>query len=319
MSAKVFLTRQLPPQAMQLLKAQVELSYNREDRVLSKKEIIKGLRGKEGLLCLLTDTIDGEVMDAAPDLKIIANYAVGFNNIDLQAAKERGIWVSNTPGVLTEATAELTMSLLLATARRIVEADQFTRGGHWAGWAPLQYLGREVYGSTLGIIGLGRIGKAVVKRARAFGMKVIYWNRTRLEESEEAQLGLRYCSKEDVLRQSNFVSLHLAYTPETHHLIDSAALAMMPRGSFLINTARGKIVEESALVEALESKHLGGAGLDVYEEEPRIHSKLFQFSNVVLLPHLGSATVKTRTAMGLMAIENLMAGLQDKAPPNAVN
>ncbi len=318
MFAKVFLTRQLPSQVMELLKPQVDLSYNTEDRVLSKTEIIEGLRGKKGLLCLLTDTIDAEVMDAAPDLKIIANYAVGFNNIDLAAAKARGIWVSNTPGVLTEATAELTMSLLLTTARRIVEADQFTRSGLWGGWGPLQYLGKEVHGSTLGIIGLGRIGKAVVKRARAFGMAIIYWNRTRLEIAEEKELGIRYFSKEEVLRQSDFVSLHLAYTAETHHLIDSAALAMMPTGSFLINTARGKIVDEKALVKALQSGHLGGAGLDVYEEEPRIHPALFQFPNVVLLPHLGSATLKTRTAMGLLAVENLLAGLQGNVPPNAV-
>lgn len=319
MSFKVFLTRPLPSAAMQALQSQVDLEYNTADRVLRKEEIIAGIAGKEGLLCLLTDPIDAEIMDAAPDLKIIANYAVGYNNIDLAAAQARNILVSNTPGVLTESTAELTISLLLATARRLPEADRFTRKGQWKGWGPQLFLGKEVHGSTLGIIGMGRIGKAVARRASALGLSICYWNRTRLTEAEEQRLALRYVSQTELLRQSDFVTLHLAYTPETHHLIDATALATMRQGSFLINTARGSIVDEAALVEALQTGHLGGAGLDVFEEEPTIHPRLFSLPKVVLLPHIGSATVKTRTAMGLLAVDNLLAGLRGEKPPNLVS
>lgn len=318
MSFNVFLTRQLPAAAMQALQTQVNLSYNPNDRVLRKEEIIDGIAGKEGLLSLLTDQIDADIMDAAPHLKIIANYAVGYNNIDLAAAQARNILVTNTPDVLTESTAELAISLLLATARRIPEADRFTRKGQWKGWGPQLFLGKEVHGSTLGIIGMGRIGKAVARRASALGMSLCYWNRTRLQEAEEQRLALRYVSQAELLRQSDFVSLHLAYTPETHHLINAEALAQMPKGSFLINTARGAIVDEQALVEALQAGHLGGAGLDVFEEEPTIHPRLFSFPNVVLLPHIGSATVKTRTAMGMLAVDNLLAGLRGEQPGNLV-
>lgn len=319
MTPKVFLTRPLPAQVMELLKKEVDLTYNSEDRVLTKKEIIEGVKGKDGLLCLLTDKIDGEVMDASPQLKIIANYAVGYNNIDIPAAQERSLMVTNTPGVLTAATAELAIALILTVGRRLIEADLFAKSAQWQGWGPLQYIGKEIDGSTLGIIGLGRIGKAVAQRALALGMKISYWNRTRLSTKEEEELNVQYLPKKTLLQQADFVSLHLAYHQETHHLIAEEELSLMPKGSFLINTARGAIVKEAALVEALKSGHLAGAGLDVYEKEPKINPELFELPNVVLLPHIGSATLKTRTAMGMLAVKNLLAGLKGQQPPNLVN
>ncbi len=318
MPQPVFLTRRLPQTIIERLQSSVDLSMNPHDRPLTREELIEGVRGKKGLLCLLTDQIDAEVMDAAPDLKIIANYAVGYNNIDLQAARDRNIWVTNTPGVLTEATAELAMSLLLAAARRIGEGDQLVRSGQWTGWGPLQLLGKELHGSTLGIIGMGRIGQALAHRAAAFGMKIQYWNRTRLSVSNEEEKAWTYRSLQMLLASSDFISLHLSYTPETHHLIDAAALASMPQGSILVNTARGAVVDEAALVTALQEGHLGAAGLDVYEEEPQLHPGLMHLPNVVLLPHLGSATQKTREAMGHLAVENLLAGLNGVAPTHAV-
>ncbi len=318
MPQPVFLTRRLPQTIIERLQSSVDLSINPHDRPLTRAELIEGVRGKEGLLCLLTDQIDAEVMDAAPDLKVIANYAVGYNNIDLQAARDRNIWVTNTPGVLTEATAELAMSLLLAAARRIGEGDQLVRSGQWTGWGPLQLLGKELHGSTLGVIGMGRIGQALAHRAAAFGMNIQYWNRTRLLVSKEEEKAWTYRSLPMLLASSDFISLHLSYTPETHHLIDAAALASMPQGSILVNTARGAVVDEAALVTALQEGHLGAAGLDVYEAEPQVHPGLMHLPNVVLLPHLGSATQKTREAMGHLAVENLLAGLNGVAPTHVV-
>lgn len=316
---KVFLTRELPPKAMEKLRAHVDLEMNIEDRVLRKDEIIEGVKGKDGLLCLLTDGIDGEVMDANPNLKIIANYAVGFNNIDVEAATKRGIPVTNTPGVLTDTTADTAFSLILAGARRVVEADSFARTGRWMGWGPLQYLGKDVWGATLGIIGLGRIGKEVVHRSKGFKMKTVYWNRTRLSAEEEKELGVEYMSLENVLRTADFISIHVAYNSETHHLINARSFELMKEDAYLINTARGPIVDEKALVYALEQGQLAGAGLDVFEQEPFIEPALRKMKQVVLLPHLGSATIETRTKMGLIAVENLLAGLRGERPPNQVN
>lgn len=295
------------------------MEYNREDRVLTKEEIVKGIQGKDGLLCLLTDTIDGEIMDANPELKIIANYAVGFNNIDLDAATQRGIPVTNTPGVLTETSADMAFTLLVATARRIVEADKFLRTGTWDGWGPLQFLGSDIYGATLAIIGLGRIGKAVAQRARGFDMNVIYWNRTRLSGDEEKTLGVTYLSFEEALKNADFVSLNVAYNEETFHLIGEKEFGLLKETAIIINTARGPVIDEKALVRALKTKKIAGAGLDVFEAEPKVEPELLKMDNCILLPHLASATIAARTKMGMIAVDNLLARFENRELPNLVN
>ena len=316
---KVFLTRPIPSASIELLKQEAELTYNPDDRVLSREELIAGLAGQDGLICTLMDGIDGELLDTNPNLKIVANYAVGYNNIDVAAATARNIPVTNTPGVLTDSTADMAWALMFAIARRVVEGDQLVRSRSWQGWGPLQLLGQDITGATLGLIGLGRIGKAMVQRAKGFSMKVVYWNRTRLSEAEENELGITYGSRDEVLAQSDFVSLHLALTPETTHLIDAAELASMKSNAYLINTARGPVVNEKALVEALKSGSIGGAGLDVFEKEPILEPELYDLSNVVIPPHLGSATIGTRTKMGRMAAENCFAACRGERPPNLVN
>jgi glyoxylate reductase len=319
MKPKVFLTRELPPKAMARLFEHTDLEYNKEDRVLTKEEIIAGVKGKDALLCLLTDSIDGDIMDANPNLQIIANYAVGFNNIDVDAATARRIPVTNTPGVLTETSADLAFTLLVSTARRIVEGDNFLRTGKWNGWGPLQYLGSDIFGATLGIIGLGRIGKAVARRATGFDMKIVYWNRTRLPEEEEKKLGLSYLPFEEVLKQSDYLSVNIAYNEHTFHFIGEKEFELMKASSIIINTARGPVIDEKALVKALQNKQIAGAGLDVYEEEPRVEPELIEMDNCVLLPHLASATIGTRTKMGMIAIDNLLAKFSDQPLPNLVN
>lgn len=315
---KVFLTRELPPEVMRRLKEETELEMNPDDRLLSKEEIIEGVKGKDALLCLLTDPIDREVLSANPNLKIVANYAVGYNNIDVQAAAEMAIPVSNTPGVLTETSADLAFALIMSVSRRLVEADAYLRTGEWGGWAPLQFLGPDIYGATLGIVGLGRIGKAVAKRAKGFDMKIKYWNRTRLSEQEEQQEGWEYLPLDELLRQSDFVSLHIAYSTDTHHLIRQRELKLMKPEAVLINTARGAVVDEKALVHALKEGEIWGAGLDVFEHEPEVEKELLSLKNVVLLPHLGSASVATRTKMGMMAIDNILAAWKGDPIPNVV-
>lgn len=315
---KVFLTRELPSKVMKRLEEEVELTVNPADRVLSKEEIIDGIRGKDALLCLLTDQIDREVLFANPHLKIIANYAVGYNNIDVEAAAEMGIPVSNTPGVLTETSADLTFALMMAVSRRVVEADVYLRTGKWGGWGPLQFLGPDINGATLGIVGLGRIGKAVAIRARGFGMKVKYWNRTRLSEEDEHREGWEYVSLDELLQTADFISLHVAFSPDTHHLISQRELKMMKPNAVLINTARGAVVDEKALVSALKEGEIWGAGLDVFEHEPLVDRDLLTMSNVVLLPHLGSASFATRTKMGMMALENILAAWRGEQIPNLV-
>lgn len=316
---KIFLTRALPEKVMERLFSLYDVEMNEEDRVLDKQEIIAGIQGKDALLCLLTDNIDADIMDANPNLKMIANYAVGFNNIDIAAASDRGIKVSNTPGVLTDTSADMAFTLLVSLARRIPEADKFLRTGAWNGWGPQQFLGADIFGATLGIVGLGRIGKAVAKRAHGFDMNIIYWNRTRLSNEEEKELGLTYKTKDELLKTSDFVSLNVAFTPETKHLISQKELKLMKPSAYLINTARGPVVDEQALVDALRANEIAGAGLDVYEEEPKVHPDLMDMDNTVLLPHLASATIATRTKMGMIAIDNLEAFFKGVPLPNPVN
>lgn len=304
---------------MRLLMESTELSYNHEDRVLTKQEIISGVQNMDGLICLLTDTIDDEILAAGSKLQVVSNFAVGFNNIDVNAATRRQIPVTNTPGVLTNSTADMAWALMMDAARRVTEGDRLVRSGQWSGWGPLQLLGPDVSGSNLGLIGLGRIGKAVAKRARGFEMQVRYWNRTRLSESEEAELGVQYFPMEQVLAESDFVSLHVALNDETHHLISTRELSLMKSTACLINTARGPVIHEAALVKALKNGIIGSAGLDVYEEEPAVDKELLRLDNVVLAPHLGSATIGTRTKMGNMAIENCLAACSGNKPPNLIN
>lgn len=315
---KVYVTRRIPQPALDLLSASCEVEVNEEDRVLTKAELISKVKGRDAVLCLLTDTIDAEVLDAAQGVKIFANYAVGYNNIDVEAATKRKIWVSNTPGVLTDTTADLAWALIFAVARRVVEADRFTREGKFKGWAPMLFLGQDVTGKTLGIIGGGRIGEAVGKRAQGFAMKVLYNDIVRNVEFEKAT-GATYVDKETLLKEADIISLHVPLLPETRHLISAHELSLMKPTAILINTARGPVVDEDALVKALKAKQIYGAGLDVFEEEPKVHPGLLELDNVVLLPHIASASMETRTKMGLMAAENILAVMKGQVPPYHVN
>jgi glyoxylate reductase len=304
---------------MAILREQSQLTMNCEDRYLTKQEIIAGIDQADGLLCLLTDTIDDEILAAGKNLKVVANFAVGFNNIDVAAATKRRILVTNTPGVLTDTTADMAWALLMDAARRVAEGDRFVRTRAWQGWGPLQFLGADVTGATLGIIGLGRIGQAVARRARGFDMNVLYWNRTQLDPEQEQQLGVQYRPFDDVLRQSDFVSLHVALNDQTRHLIGAPQLALMKPTACLVNTTRGPVIDEKALVSALKNGVIASAGLDVYEHEPLLEPELYDLQNVVLAPHLGSGTIGTRTKMGNMAAENCLAGCRGQRPTNLVN
>jgi len=319
MGWNIFVTRMIPQPGIDILQKQCErVDINPEDRVLSKEELIDGVKGRDGVLCLLTDTIDEDVFEAARGVRIFANHAVGFNNIDVEAATRHGIMVTNTPGVLTDATADLTWALILAVARRIVESDSYARAGKYKGWGPLLLLGESVAGATLGIVGAGRIGTAVAERSVGFKMNILYADTGRNEALEKNWKAKRV-DLEKLLKESDFVTLHVPLLPETTHLIGSRELGLMKKSGFLINTCRGPVVDEKALVEALRTGQIAGAGLDVYENEPLLESGLADLDNAVLLPHIGSATVKARTKMAVMAAENLIAGLKGKRPHNLVN
>ncbi|RLB19669.1 MAG: D-glycerate dehydrogenase [Deltaproteobacteria bacterium] len=315
----VLVTGNLPEKVLSLLGEMHAVEFHTEDRPLERSRFVEMVGDKEGLLCMITDRIDDDLLQHAPRLRVIANMAVGYDNIDIEAASKRGIPVSNTPGVLTDATADLAFALMLAVARRLVEGDLMTREGGFRFWAPMYFLGHEVSGKTLGIVGLGRIGKAVARRARGFEMEVLYHSRTRMAPEQERELELSYRDMESLLSRADFVSLHVPLTPDTHHLIGEKELAMMRESAYLINTSRGPVVDEKALVRALEKRTIAGAGLDVYEEEPALTPGLKELNNVVLLPHMGSATVETRSRMALRAAENLLAGLVGKRPADCLN
>ncbi|WP_019849792.1 2-hydroxyacid dehydrogenase family protein [Desulfitobacterium sp. PCE1] len=316
---KVFITGRIPSLAYELLSKDFEVNMHDDLRLLSKEEIISGLEGKDALLCLLSDTIDKDIIAANPQLKVIANYGAGYNNINIAAAGEANIPVTNTPDVSTDATADLTFGLILAIARRIVEGDKETRAGRFKGWAPLYHLGVDVTGKTLGVIGMGNIGQAIARRAKGFDMKIVYTSRTRLSVRQERELGFTYMSLEDVLKTADFVSLSLSYSSATHHMIGAKELEAMKPSAYLINTARGALVDEKALLKALENKTIAGAALDVYEFEPQITEGLQKLDQVVLTPHIGNATVETRDAMAAIAAENIIAVLKGKAPLTCVN
>jgi lactate dehydrogenase-like 2-hydroxyacid dehydrogenase len=294
------------------------VKFNPRDRPITRKELLTGVRSSDGLLCLLTDRVDKAVMDAAPNLKVIANYAVGYDNIDVGYATQRKIMVTNTPRVLTNATAELTWALILAVARRVVEADGFLRSGRFKGWAPELFLGLELSGSTLGIIGAGRIGTRVAQISKGFELRLLYFDHKPNPILKE-ELGGRRVGLHTLLKDSDIISIHLPLTPKTHHLIAEAEFALMKQSAILINTARGPIIAEEALIRALKARMIAGAGLDVYEYEPKVSDELHHLENMVLLPHLGSATKKTRTEMAVMAAQSIIDALAGRRPKNLIN
>lgn len=316
---KVFVTRKIPEKGLELLKNTAEVRVWEGEEPVPRQVLLNEVKDVDGLLSLLTETIDEEVMEAGENLKVISNYAVGYDNIDVKAATQRGIMVTNTPGVLTQATADLTFALILAAARRIVEGVDYVKAGKWKTWGPELLLGRDVYGSTLGIIGLGRIGQAVAERARGFNMKVLYYSRRR-KPDVESKLELHYVSLDDLLKKSDFVSIHIALNDETRYLIDYDAFEKMKPSAFLINTARGGVVNPKALYQALVNRKIAGAALDVTEPEPiQPKDPILDLDNVIVLPHIGSATVRTRTRMAVMAAENLTAALKGETPPYLIN
>jgi len=319
MAFNVFVTRRIPQPGLDILAKYCDpLEVNPDDRVLAKEELIQAVRDRDGVLCLLTDKVDSEVIAAANKVRIFANYAVGFDNIDVTAATKRGILVTNTAGVLTDATADFAWALLFAIARRVVEADKFVRGGQFKGWAPMLFLGADIVGRTLGIVGAGRIGTAVALKSAGFNMAVLYTD-AHPNPTLEEKVGAKQVALEELLRESDFISLHVPLLPETRHLIGEKQLRLMKKTAYLINTSRGAVVDEEALVRALKNGDLAGAALDVYENEPHVHPGLLELDNVVVAPHIASATTETRARMAVMAAENLIAGLQGRVPPNLVN
>jgi glyoxylate reductase len=317
---KVFITRSIPDIAVKLLKdAGHRVRVWPKDGVIPRLALLRGVKGCEAVLSLLTDRIDAEVLDAAgPQLRIVANYAVGYDNFDLKAFKARKVLAANTPGVLNDAVAEHTFALLMACAKRLVEADRFVRAGKYKGWEPLLLLGTLLTGKTLGIIGLGRIGAGVARRAvKGMGMQVLYYD-VRRDPAFEEEYGARFSSVERILKEADVVSLHVPLLPSTRHLIGAKQLRMMKRTAYLINTARGPIVDEKALVAALKAKRIAGAGLDVYEDEPRLAPGLAKLPNVTLTPHTASAAVETRNSMAVSAARAIIEALEGKRPQNLV-
>jgi glyoxylate reductase len=314
----IFVTRRIPQAGLDLLQDH-DVSLNPEDRVLSRDELIEKAKNKDAVLCLLTDKIDGQLMDALPSVKIFANYAVGFDNIDLEAATQRKIAVTNTPGVLTGTTADMAWTLLMSAARRVVESDKFARAGKFKGWAPMMFLGVDIHYKTLGIIGMGRIGQAMAWRSRGFDMKILYTDRKRVPIELEKMLRVNFVTLEELLRESDFVSLHVPLRRSTHHLIGRKQLEMMKKTAVLVNTSRGPVVDEKALVEALKTRKIFSAGLDVFEDEPALAPGLAELDNAVVVPHIASASIDTRSKMSTMAAENIVAFFNGERPPNILN
>jgi glyoxylate reductase len=289
-----------------------------QDDPPSRDELLRRVRGAAGLVTMLSERVDPPLLDAAgPSLRVVANFAVGFDNIDLPACRQRGVRVTNTPGVLTDATADLTWTLILAAARRAVEGDRLVRSGQWTGWAPLQLLGLQLRGATLGLVGAGRIGTAVGLRSIGFGMNVLYVD-DRSNPELESRVGARRTTLDELIPQADVLTLHVPLTPQTRHLVNAERLAAMKPTAILVNTSRGPVMDEAALVAALRERRIAAAGFDVYEYEPRLTPGLAELPNVVLLPHLGSATTATRQKMSQMVAENVLAALQGREPPNAV-
>jgi len=317
---RIYITRPLPEPAMRMLEGAVEYRmWDREDEPVARESLLREVVDVDGVICLITEKMDAEVIDRMRRSTVIAQVAVGIDNIDVAAATRRGIFVTNTPGVLTETTADMGWAILMATARRVVEGDKFTRSGRWKTWELMGFTGQDVHGATLGIIGLGRIGAAIARRARGFAMTILYNNR-RPADALGAEVGARYVSLDDLLRQSDFVMVSCALTAETRHLIAERELGLMKPTAVLVNIARGPIVDQRALYRALVDRKIWAAGLDVFEAEPvPMDEPLLKLDNVVVPPHLGSASTATRIKMATMAAENCLAGVSGRVPPNVVN
>ena len=319
MKPKVIVTREIFDDSLALLAQHCEVLDNQADVPYAPDTLAAKLAGCEGLMCALTDKVDAALLARCPNLKAVANIAVGYNNIDVPACTARGIKVTNTPGVLDDSTADLAFALILATARRVTEVEAYIRKGEWTGWKLKQWLGVDVHHATLGIIGMGRIGQAIAKRAAGFDMKVIYHNRTRVAAEIEQRANAAYVSMDELMAQADFVVLQMPYTPETHHLIGVAELSKMKPGAILINSTRGGVVDDKALIAALKNGVIRGAGLDVFEGEPKLDAGFLDLKNVVLVPHIGSSTEATRRAMAMLAAKNLVAALTGQVPPNLIN
>jgi glyoxylate reductase len=315
---KVLVTRRIPEEGLALLGPDCDIELNPQDRPMSRAELMASAADKDGVLCLLTDKIDAEFFDAAPKVRGLANYAVGFDNLDVAEATKRRVPVSNTPDVLTDATADMAWALLFAVARRVVESDSVMRSGKWPGWGPLQFIGGDITGATLGIVGAGRIGAAMAAKSKGFGMTVLYTD-ARRNEAFEKEVGARFVSFDELLGQSDYVSVHVPLLPGTRHLFNYEAFGKMKRTAYLINTARGPVLDEAALVKALKEGLIAGAGLDVYEREPAMTEGLAALPNVVLTPHTASATVASRRGMAVKAATNLLAMLHGQKAPDCLN
>ena len=319
MKPRILITREIFDDVIDYLQQHCEVDSNQADVPYTPETLAAKLTDREGLMCALTDRIDAALIARAPQLKAVANIAVGYNNIEVPACTARGIQVTNTPGVLDDSTADLAFTLMLATARRITEVESYIRKGEWTGWKLKQWLGVDVHHATLGIVGMGRIGQAIARRAHGFEMKVIYHNRKRAAPEIEQRANAVYVSMDELLAQSDFIILQLPYTPETHHLIGAAQLAQMKPSAILINSTRGGVVDDKALITALSNGVIRGAGLDVFEGEPKLDAGFLALKNVVLAPHIGSSTEATRRAMAMTAAKNLVAALSGHKPPNLVN
>ena len=316
----VYVTRQIPEEGINLLKKFCQtVEVNPHDRPLTYDELLRQVNGRGAILTMLSDRIDERVINEAKSIKVIANYAVGYENIDIKTATAKGVIVTNTPGVLTDATADMAWALLFSIVRRLVEGDRLTRAGKFVGWVPMMLMGGDLVGKTLGIIGAGRIGTAMAMRSRGWCMKVLYTTQSNKNVVLEEMLGAKRVDLETLLKESDFISIHTPLSEKTKHLIGAKELSLMKKKAYLINTARGAVVDEAALVNALSNKQIAGAGLDVYEEEPKLKPGLAELDNVVLAPHLGSATIETRTKMAVMAAENIIAVLNGQKPKNCVN
>jgi len=319
MKPQVLVTKRIYPEAIAFLKQHAEVDYAETDDGLSAEELLARSRGKQGLVSQLTDKFSAAVMDQLDGVRVIANVAVGFDNIDVPAATRRKILVTHTPDVLTDTTADFAFALLMASARRVVEAHQFVHSGQWTKWRIDLLVGQDIHHRTLGIFGMGRIGQAVARRGRGFSMRVLYHDAVRAPEAVERELGLEFVMAEKLLRESDFVSLHVPLMEETRHMMGAEQFRVMKTTAILVNTSRGPVVDEAALAEALEQRIIAGAGIDVFENEPRVHPKLLTLRNVVLAPHIASASVDTRRRMSMMAAENAVAALEGRRPANLLN
>lgn len=319
MRPKILVTREVFDETLEYLAQHCEVESNQPDIALAPEALVRKLAGKDGLMCALTDRVDAGLIERSPRLRAVANIAVGYNNIDLAACTARGVMATNTPGVLDDSTADLAWALMLGAARRVTELERRVRAGEWKGWRLKQWLGIDVHHATLGIVGLGRIGQAIARRAAGFEMRVIYNNRKRAAADIEKRCNAAYVGKDELLKQADFVVLQVPYSPETHHLIGARELALMKPTAVLVNSTRGGVVDDAALVAALKDGTIRAAGLDVFENEPRLHAGFLELDNVVLMPHIGSSTEATRRAMAMTAAKNLVAALTGGTPPNLLN